>query len=56
MSVEYSREQRKKEGLMFAGLVGVTNVMFDCSTNLVHWLFAFKYFVISREIPKAIRG
>ena len=35
---------------------GLGNCVFQCASNCVHWIFAFKYHVISREIPKSMRG
>lgn len=33
----------------------MTTLFFNAGSNVVHWLFAYKYWVISREIPKALR-
>lgn len=55
LSILYARED-DSEGLWLPALIGVSNVVFNCASNLVHWSFAFKYHVISREIPKSIRG
>lgn len=35
--------------------VGTTNFLFYAASNLAHWAFGFKYWVISRETPKALR-
>ena len=35
--------------------VGITTFFFNASTLLLHWLFSFKYWVISLEIPKVIQ-
>lgn len=34
--------------------VGITTFLFNAGFLLIHWLFSFKYFVISTEIPKVI--
>lgn len=35
-------------------VVGITTFFFNGGSLLLHWLFSFKYWVISREIPKVI--
>ena len=34
--------------------IGVTTVFFNGGSLLLHWLFSFKYWVISKEIPKVL--
>lgn len=39
-----------------ARLIGWDTLLFNLPTNLLHWLFAFKYWVISVEVPLALTG
>ena len=36
--------------------IGVATFLFNFGTNTVLWLFSFKYWVISREVPKLFDG
>jgi len=36
--------------------VGITAFFFNAGTLLLHWLFSFKYWVISLEIPKVLQA
>lgn len=36
--------------------VGITAFIFNAGSNSIHWIFAFKYFIISKEIPNAIKA
>jgi hypothetical protein len=36
--------------------VGSTTLFFNAGSNIAHWIFGFKYWVISKEIPNAIRA
>ena len=36
--------------------IGITTIFFNGGSLLLHWLFSFKYWVISREMPKVIQG
>ena len=36
--------------------IGVSTFFFNFGTNAVLWLFSFKYWVISREVPKLFDG
>ena len=36
--------------------IGVSTFLFNFGTNTVLWLFSFKYWVISREVPKLFDG
>ena len=36
--------------------IGVSTFFFNFGTNTVLWLFSFKYWVISREVPKLFDG
>lgn len=33
-------------------LIGVTTFFFNMGNNTMHWLFALKYWIIAREVPK----
>ena len=35
-----------------AVLVGVTTFFFNFGNNTMYWLFALKYWIIAREVPK----
>jgi hypothetical protein len=37
--------------IFVARLIGWNTLLFNLPTNLLHWLFAFKYWVISVEVP-----
>jgi hypothetical protein len=36
--------------------MGIVNFGFYGGANSVHWLFGFKYWVISKEMPKVVTG
>ena len=36
--------------------MGIVNFGFYGGANSVHWLFGFKYWVISKEMPKVVEG
>ena len=38
--------------LSLAILVGITTFFFNMGNNTMHWLFALKYWIIAREVPK----
>ena len=42
--------------LGLASEVGITTFFFNGGTLLLHWLFSFKYWVISLEIPKVLKA
>ena len=33
-------------------IIGVGTFFFNMGTNTMHWLFGYKYWIISREVPK----
>ena len=35
-----------------ATLIGITTFFFNMGNNTMHWLFALKYWIIAREVPK----
>ena len=39
-----------------ARMIGWNTLIFNLPTNLMHWLFAFKYWVISVEVPRVLAG
>ena len=39
-----------------ATLIGWNTFLFNCPTNLLHWMFGYKYWVISVEVPLALSG
>ena len=41
---------------LLAVTIGVSTFLFNFGTNTVLWLFSFKYWVISREVPKLFDG
>ena len=41
---------------MLATLIGWNTFLFNFPTNLLHWLFGYKYWVISVEVPLALSG
>jgi hypothetical protein len=32
-------------------MIGVTNFLFYFCMNLAHWIYGFKYWIVSREMP-----
>lgn len=39
-----------------AHLIGWNTFFFNAPTNVMHWLFGYKYWVISVEVPRALSG
>ena len=37
-------------------VIGISTFFFNMGTNIMHWLFAMKYWVIAREVPKLFVG
>jgi hypothetical protein len=56
LSLLYAAEDTHILEGWLAFFIGLCNCVFNSSSNLVHWAFAFKYHIISREIPKSIIG
>ncbi len=51
-----STDFHKERSKALAIEIGITTVFFNGGSLLLHWLFSFKYWVISREIPKVLQG
>ena len=56
LSLLYAAEDANVLEGWLAFFIGLCNCVFNSASNLVHWAFAFKYHIISREIPKSIIG
>jgi hypothetical protein len=46
----------KERPIDLAWEVGSTTLFFNAGSNIAHWIFGFKYWVISREIPNALKA
>ena len=33
-------------------MIGMMSFIYNYGSNLMHWLFSFKYWVIAKEVPK----
>lgn len=54
LALETDYEFHKNNKLFVANLIGWDTLVFNTPTNLMHWLFAYKYWVISIEVPNAL--
>jgi hypothetical protein len=57
MTVLYNLEDNfKGNRIMLASLIGIVNGVYYCGLWTVYWMYSFKYYVISQEVPKLIKG
>lgn len=49
---EYHNEHTK----LLAIVIGVATVIYNSALNCLHWSFATKYWIISREVPRLFEG
>ena len=56
IGIYYESEISDHQPYILAVTIGVSTFFFNFGTNTVLWLFSFKYWVISREVPKLFDG
>ena len=56
LALETDPDFHERHSVGLAQLIGCTTFFFNFPTNLLHWTFGWKYYVISIEVPKALRG
>jgi len=54
LALETDPVYHKNHEVFVARLIGFDTLLFNLPTNLLHWVFAFKYWVISIEVPIAL--